>query len=217
MNKIPIFITVIIGAYILFLLEHIESPFAPLAETLAFYVFGRVCAKIFSGVFFDERIQWPDSLIKIKKLYFAMARGLSILFNTGMAFLVLLLVYKLYSGAAYKELEYGFDFLLLETYFFFASYLTFSLCWYLHDRWAEGNDAVSISALVDAKVKAGKRPTCYDWLVFDGIFLFAIGCALNKQASPMSMEEALVCGGILFILLATFAFHGWLWFKYKDA
>ena len=25
------------------------------------------------------------------------------------------------------------------------------------------------------------------------------------------------CGGILFILLATFAFHGWLWFKYKDA
>ena len=47
MNKIAIFITVIIGAYILFLLEHIESPFAPLAETLAFYVFGRVCAKIF--------------------------------------------------------------------------------------------------------------------------------------------------------------------------
>lgn len=45
MNKIAIFITVIIGAYILFLLEHIESPFAPLAEMLAFYVFGRACAK----------------------------------------------------------------------------------------------------------------------------------------------------------------------------
>lgn len=217
MNKIAIFITVIIGAYILFLLEHIESPFAPLAETLAFYVFGRVCAKIFSGVFFDERIQWPTCLLKIKKLYFAMARGLSILFNTGIAFLVFLLVYKLYSNADYKELELGFDLLLLEAYFFFASYLTFSLCWYLHDRWAEGNDAVRISDLMDAKAKTGKCPTCYDWLVFDGILLFAIGCALNKQASPMSMQEALVCGGILFILLVTFAFHGWLWFKYKDA
>lgn len=176
----------------------------------------RYTGKICKVIFFDERIQWPDALSNIKKLYFALAKAIAILLNGGTAYLLLLLIYKLFSGIKYDILDFWCSVLLLAAYLLFACCSTFSECWCLHDRWAEQNDSLCITTLMDERIKGSRKPSSYDWLFFDVVLVYVLFAFINKSSNICSLEEWLLCAGIWLIMLTEIIFHLWLWCKYKD-
>ncbi|MBS5426468.1 hypothetical protein [Phascolarctobacterium succinatutens] len=210
------FLILVIVVYILAVLSHTKSPFADIAYVITFYAIMRYTGKICKVIFFDERIQWPDALSNIKKLYFALAKAIAILLNGGTAYLLLLLIYKLFSGIKYDILDFWCSVLLLAAYLLFACCSTFFECWCLHDRWAEQNDSLRITTLMDERIKGSRKPSSYDWLFFDVVLVSVLFAFINKSSNILSLEEWLLCAGIWLIMLSEIIFHLWLWCKYKD-
>ena len=54
----------------------------------------------------------------------------------------------------YDILDFWCSVLLLAAYLLFACCSTFFECWCLHDRWAEQNDSLRITTLMDERIKA---------------------------------------------------------------
>ena len=212
------FIISTIIAYILALLNFKKAPCAGLANVIVFYVVARYLFQKISVVFYDESIAWPASLAKIKRLYYFLPKFMKQIFSAGSLYLLAIMVDDMYYDQPLKIDSINALILIFDVFFLLACYLTFSECWCLHDRWAESNNSVSISKLFDARVKAGKRPTCYDWIVWDALMLFVVCSGLQGEPSKGgTLASLLLPVGVVAIWGSTFLLHAYLWYKYKNA
>ena len=212
------FIISTIIAYILALLNFKKAPYAGLANVIVFYVVARYLFQKISVVFYNESIAWPASLAKIKRLYYFLPKLMKQIFSAGSLYLLAIMVADMYYGQPLKIDSINALILIFGVFFLLACYLTFSECWCLHDRWAESNNSVSISKLFDARVKAGKRPTCYDWIIWDALMFFVVCSGLQGEPSKdVTLARLLLPVGVAAIWGSTFLLHAYLWYKYKNA
>lgn len=211
------FIISIIIAYILALLNFTKVPYAGLANVLVFYAVARYLFSKISGVFYNEDIEWPDSFALIKKLYYILPKFMNQMFSACTFYLLATMVADMYYNQPLKIDSVNALILIFGVFLLLACYLTFSECWCLHDRWAESNNSVSISKLFDARVKAGKRPTCYDWIFYDALMLFVVCSGLRAPLKDNTLASLLLPVGVVAIWGTTFLLHAYLWYKYKNA
>ena len=210
-------ISTIIG-YILALLNFKKAPYAGLANVIVFYVVARYLFQKISVVFYNESIAWPASLAKVKRLYYFLPKLMKQIFSAGSFYLLAIMVADMYYDQPLKIDSINALVLIFDVFFLLACYLTFSECWCLHDRWAESNNSVSISKLFDARVKAGKRPTCYDWIIWDALMFFVVCSGLKGEPSEDgTLASLLLPVGVVVIWGSTFLLHAYLWYKYKNA
>lgn len=211
------FIISIIIAYILALLNFTKAPYAGLVNVIVFYAVARYLFRKIGVVFYNESIAWPASLTKVKKLYYVLPKLMKHIFSACVFSLLAIMVADMYYDRSLKIDGGNALILIFGVFILLACYLTFSECWCLHDRWAESNNSVSISKLFDARVKAGKRPTCYDWIIYDALMLFVVCNGLRAPLKDTTLASLLLLFGVIAIWGTTYLLHAYLWYKYKNA
>lgn len=207
----------IIIAYILALLNFKKVSYAGLVNVIVFYIVARYIFKKISVVFFYESIEWPASLARIKRLYYALLKLMKQIFSVCTFYLLAIMLADMYYDQPLKIEGINALLLIFGVFFLLVCYLTFSECWCLHDRWAESNNSVSISKLMDGRVKAGKRPTCYDWLIWDALMFFVVCSGLQGEPSTdATLVSLLLPVGVAVLWGSTVLLHAYLWYKYKN-
>lgn len=206
----------IIIAYILALLNFTKAPYAGLANVIVFYAVARYLFRKISVVFYNESIAWPASLAKVKRLYYVLPKLMKHIFAACTFSLLAIMAADMYYDRSLKIDGGNALILIFGVFILLACYLTFSECWCLHDRWAESNNSVSISKLFDARVKAGKRPTCYDWIIYDALMLFVVCNGLRAPLKDTTLASLLLPFGVVAIWGTTYLLHAYLWYKYKN-
>ena len=157
-------------------------------------------------------IEWPEELSFLSTCYYASLKLLKI----GTVIETVVLIYLFWNGVMNRPdlFQIAGNVYLANVIWLSATASTLSICWSIHDKWAERTGSTTITSLKPPFTQGNRGFKKWSWLLMDGIMIMALVIMWwdHFELHLYNVFEGTVICSTYFILMLPLQL--WLYFHY---